>query len=191
MTKARRATPKIVELYIEVQDIKPLIWRRLLVPLTITLPDLHDILQITLGWTDSHLHSFTFGERSFSMPYDEFFAELEMEDERRKTLRAVLGRDLGEFSYLYDFGDSWLCRIRVTPRPDADPDGSYPLCVGGARAVPPEDVGGPMGYERFLAVIRDAQHEEHDEMLAWVGGTFDPEGFDLNVVNRIMRFGRA
>ena len=191
MTKARRATPKIVELYIEVQDIKPLIWRRLLVPLTITLPKLHDILQITLGWTDSHLHSFTFGERSFSMPYDEFFGELEMEDERRKTLGAVLGRDRGEFSYLYDFGDSWRCRIRVTPRPDADPDWSYPLCVGGARAVPPDDVGGTTGYERFLEVIRDPQHEEHEETLVWIGGAFDPEGFDLNVVNRIVRYRRA
>ena len=191
MTKMRRATPKIVELYIEVQDIKPLIWRRLLVPLTITLPKLHDILQITLGWTDSHLHSFTFGERSFSMPYDEFFGGLEMEDERRKTLGAVLGRDRGEFSYLYDFGDSWRCRIRVTPRPDADPDWSYPLCVGGARAVPPDDVGGTTGYERFLEVIRDPQHEEHEETLVWIGGAFDPEGFDLNVVNRIVRYRRA
>lgn len=96
MAKTLRTTPKIVELYVEVQDIEPLIWRRLLVPLSITLPKLHDFLQIALGWTDSHLHSFTFGERSFSMPYDEFFDELEMEDERRKTLGGVLGSCLRE-----------------------------------------------------------------------------------------------
>ncbi len=191
MAKTARATPKIVELYVELQDIEPLIWRRLLVPVTITLPKLHDVLQHTLGWADSHLHCFAFGARTFSMPYDEMFEAMEMEDERRKTLGGVLGSDLREFEYAYDFGDGWRCHVTVVPRPDADPDRTYPLCIGGARAVPPDDVGGPPGYERFLAAIRDPEHEEHDEMLAWVGGAFDPEGFDLNVVNRILRFGRA
>lgn len=191
MAKTARATPKIVELYVELQDIEPLIWRRLLVPATVTLPKLHDLLQLALGWTDSHLHSFTFGDRTFSMPYDEMFEELEMEDERRKTLAGVLGPDLREFDYLYDFGDSWRCRVAVMARPDANPDWAYPLCIGGARAVPPDDVGGPPGYERFLEAIRDPRHEEHDETLIWIGGAFDPEGFDLNLVNRILRFGQA
>lgn len=191
MAKTARATPKILELSVSVRDIEPVIWRRLLVPATITLPKLHDLLQLTLGWTDSHLHSFTFGARTFTMPYEEIFDELDMEDERRKTLAGVLGPKLREFEYVYDFGDDWRCRVTVVPRPDAHPDWTYPLCIGGARAVPPDDVGGPSGYEDFLAAIRDPEHEEHEETLVWIGGAFDPEGFDLNGVNRVLRFGRV
>ena len=112
-----------------------------------------------------HLPSFTFGERIFTRPYDEMFGELETEDERRKTLAGVLGPDLREFGYLYDFGGRWRCRVAVVPRPDADPGWAYPLCIGGARAVPPDDVGGPPGYERFREAIRHPGHGRRDETL--------------------------
>jgi len=64
-----------------------------------------------------------------------------------------------------------------------EPGVRYPRCIGGARACPPEDCGGTGGYENFLAAIRDPGHEEHEEMLEWIGGEFDPEEFDLEEVN--------
>ncbi|MDB6090144.1 MAG: plasmid pRiA4b family protein [Gammaproteobacteria bacterium] len=80
-------------------------------------------------------------------------------------------------------------RIEVRDVEKHNAEWAYPLCVAGARAAPPDDVGGPPGYEEFLRAIKDPKHEEHASMLVWVGGAFDPEGFDLNAINRILRFG--
>jgi hypothetical protein len=191
MATRKRAASKIYELYVDLEDIEPPIWRRLLVPATITLPKLHDLLQLAMGWTNSHLHSFTFGKKTFGMAGVDAFGELNMLDERRQTLETALGEGSREFHYEYDFGDSWRCRIEAKPVASPNLEWHYPLCTGGARAAPPDDVGGPPGYEEFLAAIKDSTHEEHENMLVWVGGAFDPEGFDLNAINRTLRFGRA
>ncbi|MDA8390724.1 MAG: plasmid pRiA4b ORF-3 family protein [Gammaproteobacteria bacterium] len=187
---ARRPTAsQVYELYVVLENIEPPIWRRLLVPAAITLPKLHDLLQLAMGWTDSHLHSFTFGEESYGMADVDGFAELDMRDERRQILGAALGESAREFLYEYDFGDGWRHRIAVTPLARPNLDWRYPLCTGGGRAAPPEDVGGPGGYAEFLAGIRDPGHTEHESLLIWAGGAFDPEGFDLNAINRALRFG--
>ena len=91
--------------------------------------------------------------------------------------------------YEYDFGDGWQHRIDVESIAKPQADRAYPLCLAGERATPPDDVGGVPGYQEFLAAIADPKHEEHASMLTWVGGAFDPEGFDLNTINRTLRFG--
>ena len=187
MATRKRAASQIYELYVELEDIEPVVWRRPLVPAAITLPKLHDLLQLAMGWTNSHLHSFTIGKKTFGMAGD--FEELNMLDERKQTLEAALGDSIREFVYEYDFGDSWRHRIAVKPLARPNTNWHYPLCTGGARAAPPDDVGGPPDYEEFLAAIKDPKHEEHDSMLTWIGGAFDPEGFDLNAINRTLRFG--
>jgi Plasmid pRiA4b ORF-3-like protein len=189
MAVRRRTTPTVYELHIELEDIEPLIWRRILVPATITLPKLHDLLQLVMGWTNSHLHSFEIGERAFSAAGADL-EELQMLNEKKYTLEDVLGDSIREFVYEYDFGDGWRHQIKVRSVAKPNSDWFYPLCVAGARAAPPDDVGGPGGYEEFLRAINDPKHEEHDSMLVWVGGAFDPEGFDLNEINRTLRFGR-
>ena len=100
------------------------------------------------------------------------------------TLDEVLGDSIREFTYDYDFGDSWRHHITATPIAKPRTDWSYPLCVAGAGAAPPEDVGGVSGYEEFLAAIKDPKHEERDRMLEWIGGAFDPTGFDLNEIKQ-------
>jgi hypothetical protein len=80
--------------------------------------------------------------------------------------------------YVYDFGDDWVHKVVVEKVLPADPRISYPVCVAGKRACPPEDCGGVWGYREFLAAISDPDHPEHEEMLEWVGGAFDPEEFD-------------
>jgi hypothetical protein len=67
---------------------------------------------------------------------------------------------------------------------DADPAAKYPRCTAGKRACPPEDCGGPWSYDEFLEAISDPKHDDHDDLLEWVGGEFDAEKFDLNGVNK-------
>ena len=88
------------------------------------------------------------------------------------------------FTYEYDFGDSWQHEIVLEKTLESEPDVAYPRCIDGARACPPEDVGGIWGYAEFLEAISDPNHENHDEMVEWVGGEFDPEKFSVDEVNK-------
>ena len=63
----------------------------------------------------------------------------------------------------------------------------YPLCIAGARACPPEDCGGAGGYQDLLEALADPKQGEHDSLVTWVGGHFDPEGFDVNRANSALR----
>jgi Plasmid pRiA4b ORF-3-like protein len=191
MTARKRSAAKILELHVELEDIEPVIWRRLLVPATMPLPKLHDLLQLALGWTNSHLHSFTFGKKTFGKSGVDDFDDVPTLEERKYTLESALDESLREFLYEYDFGDGWRHRIAVKSLARPNLEWHYPICTGGARAAPPDDVGGPPGYEEFLAAIQDPKHEEHESMLTWIGGAFDPEGFDLNAINRTLRFART
>ncbi len=90
------------------------------------------------------------------------------------------------FVYLYDFGDRWEHDIVVERILLHEKDVDYARCLDGRRACPPEDVGGVWGYADSVKAIRNPRHPEHDEMLAWAGGQFDPEEFDLNAVNGML-----
>ena len=116
MAARKRAEPKskICELHVELEHIRPLIWRRLLVPSKIPLPKLHNLLQLSMGWTNSHLHSFNVGGKSYSMA-DADLDELEMLDEEDFTLEEVLGSSVREFVYEYDF------RRRLAPSDQGAP----------------------------------------------------------------------
>lgn len=185
-TEPRRESAQLYLLHVELRDIAPAIWRRLRVPGSITLPKLHQVLQIAMGWTDSHLHLFEIGGQRYGIP-DEDWPEMSLNDERRVTLAEALGSGVTDFSYEYDFGDDWQHTIRVEGSEPMDGAVAAPLCTGGTNACPPEDVGGPPGYFDFLEAIRDQAHPEHKDMLRWCGGAFDPAGFDLNSVNTSLR----
>ncbi len=93
------------------------------------------------------------------------------------------------FRYEYDFGDSWEHEVMFEGSPPADPKSKYPLCVEGERACPPEDCGGVWGYADFLEAIRNPKYEEHESMLEWIGGKFDPEKFDPGKATKEMKKG--
>lgn len=187
-TRPASRAPAVYTLRVELCHIQPLIWRRLLVKGNTTLPSLHITLRVVMGWTNFHLHSFSFGERRYGIPDD--LEGPKMLDERGHTLVGVLGEAQREFIYVYDFGDYWEHRVVVETVDKARRELQYPICVAGERACPPEDVGGPPGYQEFLDAVRDSSHEQHGEYLRWIGGVFDPEGFDLNSVNRALRSAR-
>ena len=167
--------------YIELQFLKPIIWRRIMIPSDIKLPKLHVVLLRTMGWMGGHLHEFLIGERNFGMP-DDNYPEIGLEKEDRVTLIKALG-GLKTFRYLYDFGDGWDHRIKVEKVLPPDPSLHSPICLDGANSCPPEDVGGVPGYIDFLEAVHDPNHDEHHDMLAWCGGQFDPTAFDTSQVN--------
>jgi len=186
MKQSHRVQSTIYTLRIELQGIEPLIWRRLQVRSDTPLAHLHRVFQVLMGWTNSHLHNFHIGENDYGIP-DREFPELRFVSERGRTLEALLGDRIREFGYDYDFGDGWEHRVVVESIGEGKPQWPYPLCLAGERACPPEDIGGTGGYKNFLEAIADAKHEEHESSLLWAGGAFDPEGFDINSVNRELR----
>jgi len=181
-TQATLADVPIYQIKVTLQESKPPIWRRIQVPSDITLAKLHRILQVVMGWSDSHLHQFTVGETHFGEPHPDYF--FEMHNEKRYKLNQIVPGEGFKFDYEYDFGDSWGHVLLVEKILPAEPGAQYPVCLKGVRACPPEDVGGIWGYQGFLEAIRDPDHPEHDQMLEWIGGEFHPLAFDLEAVNR-------
>lgn len=169
-------------LRIELDDIAPAIWRRIAVPATITLADLHEILQIAMGWENGHLHEFCLAGQRYGIPNPEFDDAVMDEDEVK--LSAILKRKGQKIAYLYDFGDGWEHTIKLEDYPNEPL--TLPVVLDGARACPPEDCGGPWGYEDLLAALADPKHEEHENLIDWVGEDFDPERFSIQAVNRAL-----
>ncbi len=179
------AATSIYQLKVTLRHSHPAIWRRILVADNIPLSHLHGVLQLAMGWTNSHLHSFQVGKLTFAEPSaDDFIPAI---DYRSVRLNQVAPGIRDGLVYLYDFGDSWEHHIVVEEILPVEKGMRYPLCSDGQFACPPEDVGGVRGYTDFLKAIRNTRHPEHDEMLEWVGGTFDPEKFDLGSINRMLR----
>jgi hypothetical protein len=175
----------VVRIRVELLDIAPAIWREIEVPSTYTFWDLHVAIQDAMGWLDYHLHAFRLKEPvtgeivEIGIPFDDDF------DNGPPTLPgwrvpvlSYLDRPGQSMDYDYDFGDGWRHRIDlldIVPRKTGE---KYPLCVAGQRACPPEDCGGTWGYQTLLEALADPTHEEHHDMLRWLGGPFDSEHFD-------------
>jgi len=175
----------VFQLRIRLEDIDPPVWRRILVPGGAKLSKLHDIFQAAMGWTNSHLHSFTIDGKLYGMQFDDY-PEDEL-DETECTVSIALRGGLRRFSYEYDFGDSWTHEVVVEDVSWAPYVLKHGVCLDGGGACPPEDVGGPHGYQQFLEALADPLHEEHDSYLVWVGYKFDAEQFDLAAANAALQ----
>jgi hypothetical protein len=182
--RIRPRTRAIYQFKVKLKQISPPIWRRLLVP-DCTLDDLHEILQIVMGWEHYHLYAFEVAGREFAFPEEEDDG-LDMEDATRTYLSQVLHREDRKFVYVYDFGDDWRHELVVEQVGRGQPGQVYPRCLQGKRACPPEDVGGHWGYADYLEALSDPEHDRHRELLKW-RGPFDAETFDLDAVNRALR----
>lgn len=185
-TKKIAIPQEIYQLKVPLLDTRPPIWRRLLVPAGLTLEQLHDVLQVAMGWDDSHLHDFRIGQKRFGKPdpNDRLMGLPAVANERTMHLFTVLGKVGAKAVYTYDLGDSWEHAIVVEKVLPLEPGVPYPICVGGKLQGPPEDCGGIPGYYNLLEAIRDPAHDEHEEMLDWIGGDFDPEAFSVDDVNQ-------
>lgn len=175
----------VYQLKVTLKGSKPPIWRRIQVRGSTTLPKLHAILQIVMGWTDSHLHQFKVGDVYYGIPDPEW--DLDIKSEHRIKVGEIVSAVKDRFVYEYDFGDSWEHEIVVEKVLPPQADVRYPVCLTGKRACPPEDVGGLWGYAEFVEAIRNPRHPEHEDMLTWVGGSFDPLAFDVEDVNQALK----
>ena len=193
-TPAKRASradsaSTIHELEITLLEIEPHIWRRFVVRSDITLAMLHDIVQVVMGWTDSHLHQFvTRDETRYAAPspYGDPDWDEEVSNSRKARVRDVLPAKGVQLVYEYDFGDGWEHLIKVVDIRQPEPGTKCPRCLAGARRCPPEDCGGPYNYPEMLAALADPKHPEHEDLAEWIGGEFDSESFDLDEVNEVL-----
>lgn len=183
MTKTKQlADVYVYQMKVTLEDISPPIWRRIQVTSDTTLSRLHRILQIIMGWSDYHLHEFVIDGVSYGKPDKEDI--FKVKNEKNVILNQLVSGERTKFTYIFDFGDFWRHKILIEKILPLEPDMQYPVCIKGKRASPQEDCGGPGGYFEILKVLQDPNHPEHDEMLEWIGGSFDPEAFDIDEINR-------
>lgn len=181
---------------IELDGIDPPVWRHIAVPSDFNLYDLHEVIQVAMGWEEAHLHEFFLAgrggkrRRTFTPRLDPMGGaihddDMEGEDESEVILGQLLYRAHMKLHYLYDFGDGWQHTIRVMRIAPRDPEQVYPCCLDGARACPPEDCGGVHGYYRVCEESRErAASAEEEEPGDYVFERFEPEAFDLDATNR-------
>jgi hypothetical protein len=182
MVASRRRTPSktAFQLSISLMDLTPTIWRRLLVPGEIKLSRLHAIFQAAMGWEDYHLHYFEIEGQRYGVPDPEW--ENDDIDEETVTFPDLVA-SRARFFYEYDFGDSWRHEVVVESMDPVPLILKFATCIDGQRACPPEDCGGTHGYRDLLEAIGDPDHEKHADYVDWAGRAFDPEAFDLAIVN--------
>jgi hypothetical protein len=180
------APPAVYQLKITVRHLVPKVWRRVQVPNDLTLGQLHDVIQIAMGWDNFHLHQFCIHKTNFGMTHDPMGGPLEMYDsldENDYRLCDLGLRTRSKFTYEYDFGDGWEHQIVIEKTLPPAPEVTL-TCLAGARACPMEDSGGVWGYQQKLAILADPKHPEYEEICEWMGKDFDPEAFNLEAVNR-------
>lgn len=175
MAKTPRKAQSLVSVKVTLRGIRPPIWRRLVLPGSLTLGDLHQAIQVAMGWEGYHLHAFAVDGRHYGDPHsvDDVLSE------ERLTLSALRTSGISRFSYTYDFGDGWEHAILIEKRQPPADGRPTPACVAGKRACPPEDCGGIWGYHNLVEVLADPEHPNHDEWLEMYGEDFDPEDFSV------------
>lgn len=173
------------QLKITLEYSKPPIWRRFVVPADIELQELHEVVQIVMGWLSSHMHAFTIGHHSFmsSTEHD----ETDSEDETGIKLSSLIHAPKDWLRYEYDFGDGWEHKIELEKILDKSPSDNPVTCIKMVRACPPEDCGGVSGYEYLLTVLSNPQHPEYENVIDQVGEDFDPKEVDMAYVNKRLK----
>lgn len=175
--------PVVYVLHVQLEDVEPPIWRRVVVNEDTKLPKLSKILEAAMGWEGYHLYDFQVGDGvTFAGPDSDHAI-----DERKVTVQQILPRVGSTLTWQYDYGDSWNHTVTVEERNEPDPKARYPLVLDGARACPPEDCGGTGGYERLLESLADPADPEHDDMIQWAPDGYDPEAFDIRAHDAAVR----
>ncbi len=179
---------------ITLRHIRPPIWRRIQVPCNATFWDLHVAIQDAMGWLDHHLHEFTISTTSpqhalhigvpdeDSQPFESLKDGPSILPGWEIPVAAILNLAHRKATYAYDFGDGWEHEVLLEKIQPITKNAVYPRCSAGRRACPPEDCGGPPGYERLLEILADSEHAEHQDMLSWIGTGYDPNDFDKEAI---------
>jgi len=178
----------VYQFKITLMDIQPQIWRIIEVPETYSFWDLHVAIQDAMGWADYHLHHFelknplTGIKAEIGIPDTELAYEKKILADWKQKIADWFTLENRLAEYVYDYGDNWEHTVKLEKILPREESATYPRCVDGKRACPPEDCGGPWGYKELLEIIKDKNHEEYEEKMEWLGGEFDPEHFDVKEV---------
>ena len=178
------SSTRIYQLKVFLREISPMIWRRLLVSDDTTLVQLHEIIQVSMDWESYRLWTFSINGREYGHAHGEG-----IRSETYQTTLRELGLHVRErFLYEYDFGDYWQHEMRLEKITEPEPKKSYPICIGGKRACPPEDCGGPLAYQELLHLTR-SQFRDHErrQALEVLGSRFDPEAFERRRINAMLK----
>lgn len=183
----------VYQFKIQLQNVSnPTVWRRLQVPANYTFHELHLVIQMSFGWANYHLYQFSptgYGSKpKIAMPDPEGW---DMPDKHagKVKLDKIFNAEKQKYTYIYDFGDDWIHKITLEKiLPD---EIKYPVCLAGKGECPPEDCGGPWGYENLKAILADPSHEEYEDMKEWLGFEDDDEWdahyFDKEMINEILK----
>jgi Plasmid pRiA4b ORF-3-like protein len=182
---SKRPRPNVWRVTIRLSYVEPPVWRTILVRPETKLAMFHRYVQAAMGWQDYHLFAFTIGGKQYGIPHPDF--EPKLYDARRYALARLFPSIPVTFRYIYDFGDHWEHEIIVEGAEETAFRKQYPICVAGEGVCPPEDCGGPPGYEQFLGVLRDPRHPEHDDIVAWAKSQFYHDRFYVDMATWAMR----
>ena len=170
---------KGLQFKIALKNVEPAIWRQFQVQEDLSLDELHEVIQVVMGWENAHLYEFRINEQRFGKQDEDAPDELKDADE---TYIDDLDLDKGDtLLYVYDFGDGWEHELTVEKLLEDTP--KDPVCLDGANNCPPEDSGGPWGYAGLMEILADPKHPEYEDMKEWIGGEFDPGFFDEEEIN--------
>jgi hypothetical protein len=184
--------PRIARIRIELDGIDPAVWRTIEVPLTMSLSELHEVIQAVMLFENYHLFQFDVGTKRYAIPDPEWEDVRETVDAQSTKLGALVDRGVASFSYTYDFGDNWQHTVTIETITDADPALDYPRFIDGNRRAPPEDVGGIPGFEQFLDAMTKPRHPERKNLLRWYGRPFDPDDIDVpEITARVSKIARG
>lgn len=195
----------VLEVRVTLVDSEPEIWRRFELWGSLTLGQVHQVLQAAYGWEDAHLHRFVASDPFAPLqPVDGEFPEVPQwlpgqqceepgdRPEEDCSLDQLLELGSGEAFYEYDFGDSWLHQLELVSRRPADENSPPARLIDGARRGPLEDSGGFPGYEEIMDALADPSHPNHAEQSSWVADMtgsaepIDPAFLDIPAVNRAL-----
>jgi hypothetical protein len=171
---------------------KPPVWRQVIVPEKFTFHDLHQLIQLVFGWEDYHLYQFSpkgYGSHPIiAFPSKEDWDQPDMNAGKTKLSKVFISAKQ-TFTYIYDFGDDWIHQIVLEKI--LNDEIKQPVCLAGKGTCPPEDCGGPWGYENLKLILADPAHEEYLETKEWMGLEADEEWdanyFDVAEVNEMLK----
>ncbi|MDO4512207.1 MAG: plasmid pRiA4b ORF-3 family protein [Bacteroidales bacterium] len=174
---------KLLTVRVELQNVQPPIWREIQLPSNLVLESFAHVILMAMGWGMEHLHQFVKGGKYYSVPSDfnsDMMGNANHADSLLYTVGDLIIKKGNKCTFEYDFGDGWEHSVSVTSARDYKQGENRTLVsvTGGARACPPENVGGPLGYEEYLEALADPESDEALDTIEWYG-EIDPEEFCL------------
>ncbi|MCL4765347.1 MAG: plasmid pRiA4b ORF-3 family protein [Hyphomicrobiaceae bacterium] len=176
----------IARLEITLEHVAPAVMRRIEVPLTIPLADLHLVIQAAMPWWNCHLYEFRVRDMRWGLPGPDngAFGSPVLPAEKSTLGDLIDATGARSFKYTYDFGDDWVHAIKIEKVFEPKTEASYPRLIDAEGRCPPEDVGGPWGYQDYLDAIADPHHESHEDVISWRGPGFDPTTVDSQAIEK-------